>query len=120
MDFWYGRLTRSLNFIPCSLQGLASKAALGLVNSPVRKKQSFAQNFYPILQQYYVLMTEALLPMGIMRQLSEEEMAEYVAPFKNEGEDRRPTLTFPREIPIEGHPKVSFHPFMTESGVFGG
>ena len=45
--------------------------------------------------------------MGIMRELSEEEMAEYVAPFKNEGEDRRPTLTFPREIPIEGHPKVS-------------
>ena len=53
------------------------------------------------------LLTEALLPMGIIRELSEEEMAEYVAPFKNEGEDRRPTLTFPREIPIEGHPKVS-------------
>ena len=48
--------------------------------------------------------------MGIMRELSEEEMAEYVAPFKNEGEDRRPTLTFPREIPIEGHPKVSIFP----------
>ena len=42
-----------------------------------------------------------------MRKLSEEEMKEYVAPFKNEGEDRRPTLYLPREIPIEGHPKVS-------------
>ena len=51
--------------------------------------------------------------MGIMRELSEEEMAEYVAPFKNEGEDRRPTLTFPREIPIEGHPKVILYPFQS-------
>ena len=59
------------------------------------------------------LLTEALLPMGIMRELSEEEMAEYVAPFKNEGEDRRPTLTFPREIPIEGHPKVILYPFQS-------
>ena len=52
-------------------------------------------------------MTEVLLPKGIMRKLSEEEMKEYVAPFKNEGEDRRPTLFLPREIPIEGDPKVS-------------
>ena len=42
-----------------------------------------------------------------MRKLSDEEMEVYRAPFKNEGEDRRPTLTFPREIPVEGHPKVS-------------
>ena len=52
-------------------------------------------------------LTETLLPKGIMRKLSEEEMKEYAAPFKNEGEDRRPTLFLPREIPIEGHPKVS-------------
>ena len=53
-----------------------------------------------------VYLTENMLPMSIMRQLTDEEMEEYVAPFKNEGEDRRPTLTFPREIPIEGHPPV--------------
>jgi haloalkane dehalogenase len=31
-------------------------------------------------------------------------MAAYRAPFANAGEDRRPTLTWPRQIPIEGEP----------------
>ena len=35
---------------------------------------------------------------------SEEEKAEYIRPFKNAGEDRRPTLTWPRQIPIDGSP----------------
>ena len=35
---------------------------------------------------------------------SEEEKVEYIRPFKNPGEDRRPTLTWPRQIPIEGEP----------------
>jgi pimeloyl-ACP methyl ester carboxylesterase len=39
-----------------------------------------------------------------MRELSAEEMAAYVRPFANPGEDGRPTLTFPRQIPINGHP----------------
>jgi haloalkane dehalogenase len=33
-----------------------------------------------------------------------EEMAEYRRPFAETGESRRPTLTWPREIPIEGDP----------------
>ena len=36
---------------------------------------------------------------------SEEEKAEYIRPFKEAGEDRRPTLTWPRQIPVEGEPK---------------
>ena len=56
---------------------------------------------------FQIFLPETLLPKLIMRKLSEEEMETYRAPFKNEGEDRRPTLTFPREIPVEGHPKVS-------------
>jgi haloalkane dehalogenase len=36
--------------------------------------------------------------------LTEEEMAEYRRPFANPGEDRRPTLSWPRQIPIEGTP----------------
>jgi haloalkane dehalogenase len=47
---------------------------------------------------------ERVLPNSIMRKLSEEEMTEYRRPFVNPGEDRRPTLTWPRQIPIEGHP----------------
>jgi haloalkane dehalogenase len=47
---------------------------------------------------------EAILPGSILRDLSAEEMAEYRRPFANAGEDRRPTLTWPRQIPIEGSP----------------
>lgn len=47
---------------------------------------------------------EQVLPASIMRKLSEEEMAEYRRPFLNPGEDRRPMLTWPRQIPIEGEP----------------
>src|SRR5262249_46006207 len=36
--------------------------------------------------------------------VSAEEMAEYRRPFAEPGEGRRPTLTWPREIPIEGVP----------------
>lgn len=48
---------------------------------------------------------ERILPSSVLRDLSEEEMENYRAPFKEEGEGRRPTLTWPREIPIEGEPK---------------
>ncbi len=47
---------------------------------------------------------ERILPASIMRELSDEEMAEYRRPFVDPGEDRRPTLTWPRQIPIEGTP----------------
>jgi haloalkane dehalogenase len=47
---------------------------------------------------------EKVLPGAILRKLSDEEMAEYRRPFAKPGEGRRPTLTFPREIPIEGVP----------------
>jgi haloalkane dehalogenase len=47
---------------------------------------------------------EVVLPSGIIRQLSEEEMAEYRRPFGNPGEDRRPTLTWPRQQPFDGEP----------------
>ena len=32
------------------------------------------------------------------------ENSEYIRPFLNEGEDRRPTLTWPRQIPLDGEP----------------
>lgn len=47
---------------------------------------------------------ERVLPGSVLRELSEEEMEVYRRPFKNPGEDRRPTLTWPRQIPIEGEP----------------
>ena len=48
---------------------------------------------------------EGVLPNSIIRNLSEEEMAVYRKPFIKPGEDRRPTLSWPREIPIDGNPE---------------
>lgn len=47
---------------------------------------------------------EKILPGSIIRQLSEEEMEEYRRPFLQAGEDRRPMLSWPRELPLEGEP----------------
>ena len=47
---------------------------------------------------------ERVLPGSIIRDLSDEEMEVYRRPFKKPGEERRPTLTWPRQIPIEGEP----------------
>ena len=50
------------------------------------------------------LFVEAILPNAIISGLTAEEHAIYRAPFEHAGEDRRPTLTWPRQIPIEGEP----------------
>ena len=50
------------------------------------------------------MFVERVLPGSVLRKLTDEEMAEYRRPFMNPGEDRRPTLTWPRQIPIEGEP----------------
>ena len=47
---------------------------------------------------------ERVLPGSVLRRLTETEMAVYRAPYAEPGESRRPTLTWPREIPIEGEP----------------
>jgi haloalkane dehalogenase len=47
---------------------------------------------------------EAVLPGSALRKLTDEEMAEYRRPYLEPGESRRPTLTWPREIPIDGEP----------------
>jgi haloalkane dehalogenase len=44
------------------------------------------------------------LPKTILRTLTEEEMNEYRRPFAEPGEGRRPTLTWPRQLPIDGEP----------------
>ena len=50
------------------------------------------------------LFVERGLPGSVLRELSEEEMSVYRRPFTEPGEGRRPTLTWPRQIPIEGEP----------------
>lgn len=50
------------------------------------------------------MFVENVLPASILRTLSDEEMDAYRAPFREPGEGRRPTLTWPREIPVDGEP----------------
>ena len=47
---------------------------------------------------------EQVLPGSILRDLTAAEMDVYRAPFLDAGEGRRPTLTWPRQIPIAGEP----------------
>jgi len=47
---------------------------------------------------------EQVLPTSILRKLDDAEMDAYRRPFQEPGEGRRPTLTWPRQIPIEGEP----------------
>jgi len=47
---------------------------------------------------------EKILPAMVIRDLPQEVWDEYRRPYKEPGEGRRPTLTWPREIPVEGEP----------------
>jgi haloalkane dehalogenase len=63
------------------------------LRSPAGEQMVLEQNFF----------VEKVLPMGVLRALSEEEMANYRAPYR-EREARWPTLVWPRQIPIDGEP----------------
>lgn len=65
-----------------------------MLRSPMGEDLVLGQNFF----------IENILPYAQLRQLTEEERAEYRRPFEEPGEARRPTLTWPRQIPIEGDP----------------
>ncbi len=54
------------------------------------------------------IFVEKVLPASILRELSDEEMTEYRRPFAKAGEDRRPTLTWPQQIPVAGEPADVF------------
>ncbi len=47
---------------------------------------------------------ERILPGSVMRGLTDEEMEVYKRPYLIPGESRRPTLTWPRQIPLDGEP----------------
>lgn len=50
------------------------------------------------------IFVERILPGSMLRQLTESEMARYREPYLEPGESRRPMLTWPREIPLDGDP----------------
>ena len=69
------------------------------------------------------IFVERILPASIMRTLSDEEMAVYLAPYTEPGESRRPTLTWPRQIPLDGSPAdvhdivVAYSEWLSQSDV---
>ena len=73
---------------------LNMRPALKALRSEAGEAMILRENFF----------IEQILPKAILRTLSAEEMAEYRRPFAQPGEGRRPTLTWPRQIPIEGEP----------------
>jgi len=72
----------------------AARAVFEAFRSPAGEAMVLEQNVF----------VEQVLPTSVLRELSEEEMAVYRRPFAAPGEDRRPTLTWPRQIPLEGEP----------------
>lgn len=55
-----------------------------------------------VLEKNYFV--ERVLPASVLDPLPDEVMEEYRRPFLEPGESRRPTLTWPRQIPIDGEP----------------
>ena len=47
---------------------------------------------------------DRILPGSVLRGLEDDEMSAYRRPYVEPGESRRPTLTWPREIPLDGEP----------------
>lgn len=72
-----------------------SRAFFKALRSPDGEKMILEKNLF----------IETILPKSVLRNLTEAEMTVYRRPFLNPGEDRRPTLSWPREIPINGEPK---------------
>ena len=82
-------------------------APLGWADWPVAARDIFTAFRSPAGEQMILernLFIEAVLPGSILRRLSDEEMAEYRRPFATPGEGRRPMLTWPRQIPLDGEP----------------
>lgn len=47
---------------------------------------------------------ERILPASVLEPIADVDMAVYRRPYLEAGESRRPTLTWPRQIPIDGEP----------------
>lgn len=71
---------------------------LEALRSEAGEKMVLEENFF----------VEKILPGAVLRTLTDEELNEYRRPFAEPGEGRRPTLTWPREIPIDGDPADTF------------
>jgi haloalkane dehalogenase len=72
----------------------AARKVFQAMRSPAGEEMVLVRNVF----------VERILPASVLRGLTDEEMVVYRRPYREPGESRRPTLTWPREIPIEGEP----------------
>lgn len=72
----------------------ASRGLFQAMRSPKGEELVLARNVF----------VERILPGSILRKLDEVEMQEYRRPFDEPGETRRPMLSWPRQLPIDGEP----------------
>ena len=72
----------------------AATKIFGLFRSEAGEELVLEKNFF----------VERILLGDSVSGYSDEEKEEYIRPFINSGEDRRPTLTWPRQIPLDGEP----------------
>jgi haloalkane dehalogenase len=72
----------------------AVKPVFEALRSPAGEKLCLEENAF----------VEQILPGAVLRGLTEAEMEVYRRPYREPGESRRPTLTWPREIPLAGEP----------------
>jgi haloalkane dehalogenase len=72
----------------------AARKIFQAMRSPAGEDMVLAKNVF----------VERILPASVLRGLTPEEMERYREPYREAGESRRPTLTWPREIPIDGEP----------------
>ena len=72
----------------------AARKVFQALRSPAGEEMILVKNVF----------VERILPASVLRGLTAGEMAAYRAPFAEPGEGRRPTLSWPQEIPIDGEP----------------
>ena len=70
------------------------RQAFQALRSPKGEQMVLEQNFF----------IEVMLPSGMLRRLTEQEMAHYRRPWAEPGEARRPMLSWPRQAPFDGEP----------------
>ena len=72
----------------------AARAIFQAMRSPAGEEVVLQKNVF----------VERILPASVLRELTPAEMDAYRRPFREPGERRRPMLSWPREIPLDGEP----------------
>lgn len=105
LGFWWARLNpqrvRAIVHmeavaVPMSFSDLpeGARAFFKALRSPAGEKMVLKENIF----------LELVLKRATIRDLTPEEIEHYRRPFLEPGEGRRPTLSFPRNLPLDGEP----------------